>query len=413
MGAPRPGDLQPTGLAPEAFTYRLDLPSEPSAQSTPVWRVTAETPLDTILDRIETPQARAQASAVMNDAVSGLAIDGEVRLGDQARVTIGELRGTVARAVNEAPATALDVPPSANIARVQPIDLGASAAAPNIKSLPIAEAGVYARDFAREKFAGTTVVNAEDGSSISIGWQGIKHAWRGQLNRISLAAFGKLDDILRTGAHVGPLPDRLGRQNIKGVHYYDAPVFLDGEASVVRAVVREMADGRRYYDHFEIAPKGSSAPGDMPGPASSHQVIDGGPSGGNQVPQGAPATGTEPTPNIGSPTGIGNTAHSFTVPAPEPRPAQLSAAYKVVDALPKTTAEGAGIAQLIESAKAEGLDPATGGHDLETDIAIMRELGTITPDEEKALALADETFKAAEAWDDVTKQLITCKATNS
>lgn len=101
------------------------------------------------------------------------------------------------------------------------------------------------------------------------------------------------------------------------------------------------------------------------------------------------------------------TKSDFTVPAPEPRPAQLDASYNRVDSLPKAPDPAA---RAVEEAKAEGFDPETGVSDLDADIDILRTREALTADDEAALAAADETIAAAKAWGEVAEQLILCKA---
>ena len=62
----------------------------------------------------------------------------------------------------------------------------------------------------------------------------------------------KLDQLIENGRYVGTLPDEKKRNTIKAVHYYETPVDVGGKESVVRIVVREHPDGKRYYDHFEV-----------------------------------------------------------------------------------------------------------------------------------------------------------------
>ena len=97
--------------------------------------------------------------------------------------------------------------------------------------------------------------------------------------------------------------------------------------------------------------------------------------------------------------------------APEPQLSQLTASYRVVDSLPKASTPE--LKRMVEQAKAEGFDPETNTSDLDTDMDILRQLDALTEEEAAALAAADETFTAAEAWGDVAEQLIACKAANA
>ena len=120
-----------------------------------------------------------------------------------------------------------------------------------------------ARAIAQKKFAGKTVVNAADGSQILIPPGGIKHGLSGFVSRPAALAMTKLDEVLAAGRPVGSEADKLGRPDIKAVHFYDTPISVGGQPATIRSVVRELRNGRRYYDHFELEagpPPGGAAP---------------------------------------------------------------------------------------------------------------------------------------------------------
>ncbi len=120
-----------------------------------------------------------------------------------------------------------------------------------------------ARTFAERKFAGRSVKNESDGEPIIIPKSGIDHALAGKdIGDAALSAFGRLDEFLQAAKFSHAEPDNKGRNTIKEVRFYDLPIDLDGARSVLRAVVRVAADGRRYYDHFELKEK---APSGQPG----------------------------------------------------------------------------------------------------------------------------------------------------
>ena len=58
--------------------------------------------------------------------------------------------------------------------------------------------------------------------------------------------------IIAAGRPIGSGPDRKGRLDIIAVYYYDTPIELAGRPTTVRVLVRELRDGGRYYDHFEV-----------------------------------------------------------------------------------------------------------------------------------------------------------------
>lgn len=129
-----------------------------------------------------------------------------------------------------------------------------------------------AREFAR-RFAGKTVTVVADGARILMPWTGIRHALSGNVGFVTAVVATKLDQLIERGRLAETVPDNKGRAEVKASHYDDTPVVISGEPSVVRIVVREMSDGKRYYDHFEnreAAADGGSRnlPGNEPGPSS-------------------------------------------------------------------------------------------------------------------------------------------------
>ena len=79
----------------------------------------------------------------------------------------------------------------------------------------------------------------------------------------AVAAVERLDEIIERVTPIGSGPDRKNRLDIIAVHNYDTVIELAGRPTTVRVVVREMKDGRRYYDHFEVAER-TPAPGERP-----------------------------------------------------------------------------------------------------------------------------------------------------
>lgn len=88
----------------------------------------------------------------------------------------------------------------------------------------------------------------------------------------------------------------------------------------------------------------------------------------------------------------------------------LRAAETKVDARvkPGPDPEQAQIDRAIADAKEEGFDPETGEHDLEPDIDLLRNQEALTADEEAALAAADETYEAVDAWQKVMAVAQSC-----
>jgi hypothetical protein len=104
------------------------------------------------------------------------------------------------------------------------------------------------------------------------------------------------------------------------------------------------------------------------------------------------------------------TRDSFSVPPQPAMPEGIKTAEAKIDANPKLDAdpEQAVIDRAIADAKEEGFDPETGEHDLELDVESLRNQEFLTDEEEQALAAADETFAAVEAWEKAMDVARTC-----
>ena len=114
--------------------------------------------------------------------------------------------------------------------------------------VPIKTLKVRAANYARKHFSGKTVTIASDGAQVIIASGGIKKAMSANVSPVAAIVTSKLDKLIENGRYVDTLPD----ETIKAVHYYETPVDVGGKESVVRIVVREHPDGKRYYDHFEV-----------------------------------------------------------------------------------------------------------------------------------------------------------------
>jgi hypothetical protein len=85
---------------------------------------------------------------------------------------------------------------------------------------------------------------------------GIRKSTSGRVSNISAIAITKLDELLKQARPSKPVEaDRRGRRGILAVHFYDVPVSVGEVPAMIRLVVRQHRDGRRYYDHFEVEEK--------------------------------------------------------------------------------------------------------------------------------------------------------------
>jgi hypothetical protein len=153
-------------------------------------------------------------------------------------------------------------PQDADIVRSEkrePIDLGALELrdGETLRQRAVAEA-----KRAKERVGGKVVRNLSDGQWIQIAPGGLNHAASGPLRPAAVAAFERIEDIVRDAEFVSSAPDRQGRNTIREVRYYDAPAVFGGEPTTIRAVVRVTTNGTLYYDHFE---EKNEAPAGQPG----------------------------------------------------------------------------------------------------------------------------------------------------
>jgi hypothetical protein len=107
-----------------------------------------------------------------------------------------------------------------------------------------------AKAYAFAHFAGHTVVNISDGSEIEIAKSGIKHALSAGAGKLDALAATDLETLIRTAQYRLTEPDKLGRPEIKAVHKYVGKLQTDTAEFEIGIIVRELADGRKYYDHF-------------------------------------------------------------------------------------------------------------------------------------------------------------------
>jgi hypothetical protein len=384
-----------------------------------------------ILDRVETPAARARANAVMNDAVTALALDGEVRMGENSQGILRAFHGSphdfdrfdlskigtgegaqayghglyfadsenVAKSYRDAlsgkSATAADR------AALQGKDHLVAAAksfrdagySPEDTMSEIAKTYKVDPDLARAAYERANPgkmyevqINADPSSFLD--WDkplseqpkpirdAIKRAFASELTSpdfVDAAPIAAGDFVKNMETHYGnaaEVSSLMKKEGIPGIKY------LDGNS-------RTAGDGSRNYVVFDD--------GIVRIAAKDGKLI------AKPEPQ-------KPKPDL-------TAAATFSVPAPEPRPPQLDASYRLVDSFPKASTPE--VKRLVEQAKAEGFDPEAGTTDLDIDIDIMRQRDALTEEEAAALAAAAETFKAAEAWGDVAEQLIACKATSA
>jgi hypothetical protein len=186
--------------------------------------------------------------------------------------------GPGATSAKAGPAVHADAPPSAARRMAgEPIRYTGREFGGDALTTPIGKLKALVRDFARNSFAGRTFRNTGDGADIIVPWSSIKKATQDQVARNSLLATARLDELIQRGAHAGSRADRGGRHTIKAYHYYDSAVEIAGQPTEVRVVVRELEDGRRYYDHYEMKSGGGPTTGGSSREAGGPIPLDGEP----------------------------------------------------------------------------------------------------------------------------------------
>ncbi len=100
-----------------------------------------------------------------------------------------------------------------------------------------------------ESYTGPQViVNYETGESIKIAKSGIENALQHGMNLEKRAVVRVLDKLIENAALVVRDTKNM-KQGVKSIETFASRVSVDGKPYVARIVVRELADGRRFYDH--------------------------------------------------------------------------------------------------------------------------------------------------------------------
>ncbi len=107
-----------------------------------------------------------------------------------------------------------------------------------------------AKAYAFAHFAGHIVTNISDGSEIEIAKSGIKHALSAGAGKLDALAATDLETLIRTAEYRLTESDKLGRPEIKAVHKYVGKLQTDTKEFEIGIIVRELVNGRKYYDHF-------------------------------------------------------------------------------------------------------------------------------------------------------------------
>ncbi|MCG7587257.1 LPD38 domain-containing protein, partial [Photobacterium sp. OFAV2-7] len=98
------------------------------------------------------------------------------------------------------------------------------------------------------EIAGRAYQNNDSGHLIQVGRSGIKHTISGA-NKDLLSSVASLPELLTKASYLGSEPEKKGNPSVKAHHYYGVKFNIEGRVKDVIIGVREMADGKYYYDH--------------------------------------------------------------------------------------------------------------------------------------------------------------------
>lgn len=298
-------------------------------------------------ERLETVAARADANRVLADATLSLAMDGEVRLGEGSKKIIAATKAKADQLVSKAEVDAL------------------------VKE--VKDAFQYKTE---TTIQGTAKPVADGAVAIPR-----------KLGPVAQKIYDEMPENLRTELH-----NKFGYYDESGVNKGKKDVSFplvmkankyikDAAKKAVDDIRKQEATAKQETKAFRVAVKDKTE-GNV-----SLKMTEGGERGKPELRE-----------------------LLFDDPAPEPTPPLLKPSMEKVKARAAIdpTDESAQIARMVEDAKQEGFDPETGTHDLEDDIAFIREQGLLEDDELKALKAADETYDGAAGWQDVMNVAIKC-----
>jgi len=120
--------------------------------------------------------------------------------------------------------------------------------------LTVQQLRAAAKQFSRENFVGQNVIVESNGCEILISMAGIKHTLAMAKTPESIHAIIVLPSLLRRSIKVGEEADKHGRNYIKVIEHYQAPVEIAGNAylaemivTVVNGETRQLNDIRVFY----------------------------------------------------------------------------------------------------------------------------------------------------------------------
>jgi hypothetical protein len=114
-----------------------------------------------------------------------------------------------------------------------------------------------ARDWAlgklRKDYKNPVTVKSKDGDSIIVSYRGFRHALENGVPTPEKTAMAlHIEEAIAAAERGETKPDKLGRADPSSVTTYHTDAVIDGQQYGVDIVVRNHADGSRYYDHFTM-----------------------------------------------------------------------------------------------------------------------------------------------------------------
>ncbi|MBC5832232.1 LPD5 domain-containing protein [Vibrio metschnikovii] len=92
-------------------------------------------------------------------------------------------------------------------------------------------------------------INKDSGLEITVGRTGVKHTTSRKAFDHLLSSMKYIDRIIEDSLYIGSKPEAKGNANVKAHHYFGIKYELEGQVHDVVVDVREMPDGKFYYDH--------------------------------------------------------------------------------------------------------------------------------------------------------------------
>ncbi|MFL7024244.1 PLxRFG domain-containing protein [Enterovibrio norvegicus] len=98
------------------------------------------------------------------------------------------------------------------------------------------------------QLAGKEYVNKRSGITVNVGKAGIKHTMKGAMPDLA-ASIPYTGELIQEALYLGAVNESKGNSNVIAHHFFGARFQVEGRVHDVVIDVREMPDGKFYYDH--------------------------------------------------------------------------------------------------------------------------------------------------------------------